>query len=110
MAKAQFVLTNSLSCDVVISFEAWKFPSCTVQCSGTVTVPAGQSVNLPCAIYDEVCINVIDIGGEVPGFNHTTLSVCHTGVNTWNATLSGTGTCGTISWQTLETAGGWTIW
>ncbi len=109
-AQTPYPLYNNAPCDVILVYEVWD-SGCSVCQWGQITVPAFSSVNLPvCAGWIEVCINIVDIGGDVPPSNHTSLGNCH--VMTpygQTGTTSTTASCPGYSWSASQGTSSWTF-
>lgn len=78
---------------------------------GSITVTANSSTNLPvCTGFTDVCINITDIGGDLPASNHSSINNCH--VMTpygQTGTTSTSSACGVISWSASQSTSGWVI-
>lgn len=107
--NAQYAFKNNLNCDVNLSYEFWR-NGCTVCTFGTITVPAGQTVNItPCQGVVDLCVSITLIGGEAPPANHTTMNVCHGGASSASGTTGTNSTCGIINWVSTEWSTFWEI-
>lgn len=110
-AQTPYPLYNNAPCDVTIVYEVWD-ASCDVCKWGQLTIPgSGGTVNLPvCTGWIEICIVIIDIGGDGAPLNHTSLGTCH--VMTpygQTGTTSTTATCPAYSWNAVQTGTDWTF-
>jgi len=109
-AQTPYPLYNNAPCDVTIVYEVWD-SMCSVCQWGQITVPANSSVNLPvCNGWIEVCINIVDIGGDIPPSNHTTLGNCHL-ITPYGqtGTTSTTASCPGYSWSASQGTSSWTF-
>jgi hypothetical protein len=93
--NAQVTIVNSLTCDIVISWESWNpFPGCSIcGAAGNVTIIAGNSISVGC--NREVCISIVEVGGNpITWYNHTSsLGQCHGATVPWQVGQTSTGQC-----------------
>lgn len=109
-SKAQVTVTNSLTCDIEITWESWNSGCSVCGSSNYVTVVAGQSVSVGCSA--EVCITVMSVGGNnINWYNHAnSTGNCHGIGSAWITAQSSTGECPggwVASWNGPGTV--WTI-
>lgn len=79
--KAQFMLINNHpdGCKVEISYEAWD-ASCNVCSFGIITISVGMPVAIPSTcVVNDLCVNVLSVGGVSQAAPHTSMNNCHTG-------------------------------
>lgn len=106
-----FPFSNIAPCDVTISYEVWN-QSCQVCSSGTFVVNGnGGLYNLPvCNGWLDICISIIDIGGDPPPANHFSFNICHM-ITPYgqSGTTSTSATCQSYSWFTSISGTSWTF-
>jgi hypothetical protein len=111
-AQPPYPLYNNAPCDVIIAYEVWD-AVCVVCQWGQIPVKGnGGSVNLPlCSGWTDICIVILDIGGDVAPSNHSVATGnCHA-ITPFGQTgvTSTTATCPVYSWNAVQTINDWTF-
>ncbi len=99
-AKAQFQLTNNLTCKVVVTYEMWD-PSCDVCQFATISINAGQTITLTNCTFSDICVIVKEVGGtSITWYNHANSGAfCHPPLGTTGQSSTGECTGGRSSIQ-----------
>lgn len=108
-SQSSLPLKNFFStCSVTINYEVYgPNGACSVCQWGTITIPPSGTVMMPlCNGWTDICLNILDIGGDGPSGGHFNLyNTCHSGIVTDSGTTSTTADCPNQNWTADLTSG-----